>query len=241
MKITKWTKKLSAALVAGGLLVPAAVHAAPLDTNLLVDPGFEDVDSGSPGAYGALPLNSWSDGTSTGFTYATGQYDNGGPLAGGQQRYFTSNQSTGGNTDAAATGDVAQMIDVSSGDSATLIASGEARYIASGFFTTYDTDEDFGKLHLDFLDGGAGSLGTGEIGPDVNEGGWTQHSGSGSIPIGTASILVSVYGGGINGGPDGYIDNTSLVISRVPEPTSLGLAGLGLAGAGLVRRRRMEQ
>jgi len=83
MKIGNWTKKLAAALVAGGVMLPLAADAAPLNSNLLVDPGFEDVNA-TTGAYGSLELNSWTDGTVvSNFTYASGQYDLGGPLAGG--------------------------------------------------------------------------------------------------------------------------------------------------------------
>lgn len=239
MKITSLTKKLGAALVAGGLMIPSTIEAASLNTNLISDPGFEDVNA-TAGAYGALQLNSWSDGTHTGYTYASGQYDNGGPLVGGGARYFSSNQTTGAGTDADAPGQITESIDLSTGDSAAVIASGTARYSFGAFFTTYDTDEDFGALHLEFLDAGAGSLGADSVGPLVNEGGWTAHTGGGLVPAGTASVLVSVFGTAVNGGPDGYIDNTSFSISEIPEPTSMLLAGLGLAGVGLTRRRNRD-
>ena len=47
MKITNWKRKLAASLIAAGLMSPVALHAAPLDTNLVANPSFEDA--------GALP------------------------------------------------------------------------------------------------------------------------------------------------------------------------------------------
>jgi len=210
MKVTDIRRKLAASLVAGGLMFPAAGHAADLDTNLVSDPGFEDVNS-TVGAYGALQLNSWSDGSDVGFTYAQGQYDNGGPLASGGSRYFSSNQTTSGDADAP--GEIAQLIDVSTGATGAEIAAGEASINLSGFFTTYDTNEDFGTLQVDFLDAGSANLGSVSIGPTSNEGGWTQHTGGGVVPPGTATLQVSVFGTAVNGGPDGYIDNVDVQVS----------------------------
>lgn len=230
----KFNRKMLATAFAGGLafLGVNQAQATILNTNIVADPGFENVNAGAPGAYGALPLLSWTDGTDTGFTYASGQYDNGGPLAGGGQRYFTSNQSAGGDADAP--GEVAQLIDVSTGASGALIATGNAQYSMSAFFSTYVADGDQGRLHLDFLNAGNASLGTTEIGPGGNVGTWTFLSDTGAIPVGTATIQVSVYGVAVNSGPDGYVDNVDVRI--IPEPASLALVGLG--GLMMLRRRR---
>lgn len=230
-------KKMLATIFSGGLALVGtqAANAAVLGANLVVDPGFEDVNA-TTGAYGALQLNSWAGGSHTGYTYASGQYDNGGPLAGGGQRYFTSNQTSGGGTDAVAPGEIAQVIDLSTGDTATQIAAGTAGYDFSAFFTTYSTDGDFGAMHLDFQNAGGASLGTDTIGPAANEGGWVQHAGGGLIPIGTAKVAVSVYGTAVASGPDGYVDNTSFSVNEIPEPASLALLGLG--GLLMLRRRK---
>jgi hypothetical protein len=55
-------------------------------------------------------------------------------------------------------------------------------------------------------------------------------------PVGTASILVSVFGTPVNGGPDGYLDNVDVRI--VPEPASLALIGMG--GLLMLKRRRNQ-
>lgn len=206
MKVTDIRRKLAASLVAGGLMIPVASHAADLDTNLIVDPGFEDVNA-TMGAYGSLQLNSWSDGTISGYTYAAGQYDLGGPLAGGGARYFTSN----GGADATGPGQVMQLIDVSTGDSAAAITAGEAVVSLNSFMTSY-AEQDQAFLHVDFLDGSSASLGTFEI-SDSDTSTWSQNSGGGLIPIGTQTLGVSVYGVAGSGGPDGYQDNVDVQVS----------------------------
>ena len=178
MKVTNWRKKIAAALIAGGVMAPTALRAAPLDTNLIVDPGFEDVDTGTTCCYDAVKLNSWADGTQSGFAYAyTQNYDNGGPLAGGGDYYFTANGDDG-IADITTPEQVAQNIGISTGDSGALIAISEAAYNVSAFFSSYLTNGDFGTVHVDFLDGGGASLGTGQISEgDVST--WSQHSGTG--------------------------------------------------------------
>ena len=71
MKVTNWRRKLAASLVAGGLLAPCAVEAANLDTNLVANPGFEDVDVATTCCYlsAAVKINSWTNGTKSGFAY----------------------------------------------------------------------------------------------------------------------------------------------------------------------------
>jgi hypothetical protein len=70
MKICNWCRKLACTLAAGGLLTSSAALAANLDTNLVVDPSFENVDLGTTGNYNSVKLNSWSDGTQPGFAYS---------------------------------------------------------------------------------------------------------------------------------------------------------------------------
>lgn len=58
MKINNWRRKLAATLVAGGLISPAAAHAANLNTNLVTNGDFENVNVNVFGEYaGPLVLN----------------------------------------------------------------------------------------------------------------------------------------------------------------------------------------
>jgi len=248
MKITNWCRKLSAAVVAGGLLVPCAASAAPLGTNLVANPGFENVNiNSSQGGYNAVEILEWTDGTAVGFAYSHDgsldgggmtipDYANGGPLAGGGSFYFTSNATDG---DISMPGQVMQTIDLASGPTAAAIATGRATFELSAFFSSYSDDGDFGNVQLEFLDL---SLAPILIPPvvisDNDTTMWTQVGTSGSIPLTAFAARVSVYGTPVTAGPDGYIDNVDFRV--VPEPATMWLCGLGIAGAGVIRLRRRD-
>jgi hypothetical protein len=242
MKITNWRRKLSAALIAGGLLVPSAAGAAALNTNLVSDPGFEDVNTGVTCCYSAVKLNSWADGSQSGFAYNYSQmYDGGGPLAGGGTYYFTANAEGTGGGDISTPGQVAQKINLSTGPTAAAIAIGQATFQLGAFFSSYAPDTDFGSLQVDFLSSGGGTLGSALITdtPGMNKV-WRRLSTSGLVPIGTAEARISPFGTVSTrlGGPDGYIDNVDFRI--VPEASTVALVGMGLAAGLLLRHRRLD-
>jgi hypothetical protein len=222
MKVTDLGRKLKAALVAGGLLAPCAVHthAAPLDTNLLANPGFENVTFSPPlGNYSSPRILDW---TGTGFAYSHGatggapDYANGRPLVGGGTYYFTAGRP---GADLLNPGEFYQDIDVSTGPSGTLIAGGTAAYRVSAFFSSYLAQGDFGNVHLDFRNASNVSLGTAIL-SDNDTSTWTQNFRGGLIPVGTATVRVSLYGTRIGGGnTDGYMDNVDFrVTSEVLQP-----------------------
>jgi hypothetical protein len=245
MKIYNWCKKLSTALVAGGIMAPLPSYAAGLGVNLVSNPGFESVDTASPGVYNAVKILNWGDGSSTGFAYAYTQgYDFGGPLAGGGNYYFTSNQSGGDGTDVTAPGTISQLIDVSTGSTATAIAAGSATFNLSAFFTTYVKagvpDGDIANIELRFVDASNTGISAVTLSNSSPLSPWAMYSTSGQVPVGTAKLFVSLYGTPVTNGPDGYIDNIVLQIKGVPEPSTVVLAGIGVAAAGLrvIRRRK---
>jgi hypothetical protein len=248
MKIGNWCRKLSATLVAGGLMVPVAAHAAGLNTNLVVNAGFENVDLAVTGDYNGPKILDWTVPVA-GFAYShNGSSSNAGVvpnyangvLASGGNWYFTTNNAdasvgdSGGDIDTLAEA-INQSIDVSTGPSASAIAGG-ATYSLSAFFNTYTNHSDGGIVHVDFLDAANGNLGSANIQPPGNVQQWTQISTSGAVPTGTTAVRISAYGfTGQSGGADGYIDNVDFRI--IPEPSSIALAGLGIATAALRRRR----
>ena len=94
MKVTDLRRKLRIALAAGGLLAPATLHGADLNTNLLTNSDFESVDdTGTLGAYNTPAISGWiaSGPERQGFAYShdgsasagnvVPDYANGAPLA----------------------------------------------------------------------------------------------------------------------------------------------------------------
>ena len=147
MKVTDLRRKLLAALAAGGMLAPSAVFAANLNENLVINGGFENVDVATTGSYRAPLILDWTplNVDTRGFAYShdgsssnagvVPNYANGAAPPTSGHWYFTSNKS-GGPTPPLERidqpGEFYQDIDVSSGDSAALIAQGIAGFNLSG-------------------------------------------------------------------------------------------------------------
>jgi hypothetical protein len=252
MKINNWCRKLSASLVAGGLLcMPSAARAANLGENLVVNGGFESVDINTVGAsYNSPKILNWTgpnmfayshDGSSSS-TGVVPDYADGDPPANSGHWYFTSNN-TGMDTPTDVHDPDLYFQDINVGTTATgaSIAAGTARFSLQAFMSSYLTQADFGNVRADFRNAGGTSLGMSTISDTADDGPdniWNLTSANGVVPVGTATVRVSLYGTALTGGADGYIDNVSLVITQIPEPSSVALAGLGLAGLGALRRRK---
>ncbi|HEX6963716.1 MAG TPA: hypothetical protein VF175_17750 [Lacipirellula sp.] len=223
MKVTDIRRKLAAVLAASGMMAPAAAHAADLNTNLIVNPGFEAVDFGTLNGAGAPAVQNWAN---FGFTYSHDgssgipDYANGGPLAGGGSWYFYPGSNGGGGPrhHSKATA-ITQSIDLSTGATATLIPTGTATFNLSAFFSTYLTQEDYGVVQVDFLNSSNAVIGSGMVSPgQQNLQTWTQFTSSGAIPLGTTSALVSAWGANTSGNSDGYMDNLDFQVSdQLPE------------------------
>jgi hypothetical protein len=225
MKVTNWRRKLMASLAAGGMLSPSLVSAANLDTNLVMNGNFETVDTGTLGTYMAPKVVSWSGGP--GFAYShdksvTGipDYADGTDPPNAGLWYFTSN-----NNPSLPSGDwrapdlVFQDVDVSTGPTGTQIATGEAAFKLSAFMSSFANDNDSGNVQVDFKNAGGTTIGSTSI-SDLDFGPtnvWSLNSNSGILPVGTASIRVSIFGTPRNGGADGYIDNVDFQISKASD------------------------
>jgi hypothetical protein len=219
MKVN-WRKNVARTLVATGLLSPAAATAANLDTNLVVNPGFESVDLGVTGTYNAPRINNW---TGAGFAYSHNpgatsipDYADGADPPGAGTWYFSANNAPG-----TPTGDIRepdlfyQDLDVSTGPTATQIATGEAAFSLAAYMSSYLNDNDFGIARVDFRDSGGSSLGFREIrdsDPGPNNV-WSLNSTFGLIPTATRTLRVSLFGGVVNGGTDAYIDNVDVQVT----------------------------
>jgi len=231
MKVTDLRRKLMAALAAGGVLAPSAAYAANLNTNLVTNPGFENVDLLTTGDYGAPLILDWIGAPPAppalgykGFAYShdgsagVPDYANGGPLAGGGSWYFTPNNDAEDINGVATVADIDgpsqfyQDIDVSTGASGTLIATGTAAFRVSAFFSGYFTNGDLGNVHLSFRNSSAVELSTAIL-TAVDPSAWMQNSTGGTIPVGTATVRVSLFGTPVTGGPDGYTDNVDFQVT----------------------------
>src|SRR5262245_60188105 len=133
MKVTDLRRKLMAALAAGGLLAPSAVYAANLDTDLVINGGFENVDLATTSTYHSPKILDWlgqsafaysHDGSSSN-TGVVPNYAEGAPPPSSGHWYFTPNVS---NPDISAANVFYQDIDVSGGATGTAIASGLAGF-----------------------------------------------------------------------------------------------------------------
>jgi hypothetical protein len=251
MKITNWRRKLSAALMAGGLLAPSAAQSAGLNTNLVTNGDFESVNLAVTGAYNGPLVLGWTgpnlfayshDGSSSS-TGVVPDYADGADPPNAGHWYFTPNNA-GALTDVHDPDVYFQDINVGTGDTGAAIAAGQARYSLSAFMSSYLNDTDFGNVRVDFRNGG-GSLGVVTISdPDFGPNNvWSLSSASGAVPVGTASLRVSLFGTRTAGGAgaDGYTDNVDLRISRIPEPCTVAFAGIGLAAMGLGRLPRRRE
>ena len=161
MRVTNWRRNLMAGIMAGGIFAPAAAMSADLNTNLVTDPSFENVDSNDMGPSASLRLLDWSDTNADGnaaddnFAYLFAQnYAGVNTPAGAGEHYFSGGFGT---TNGQAT--IAQAVDVSTGATASLIDSGEAAFELSGFFSSYLTQLDASSLRVRFLDASAAELG----------------------------------------------------------------------------------
>jgi hypothetical protein len=226
MKVTDLRRKLMSALAAGGLLAPSAMHAANLNTNLVVNGDFEIVDTvNAPfGDYNAPRILNWV-GTGVAYSHdgsisngvAVPDYANGADPPSAGHWYFTPNASA---VEVRNPGQFYQDIDVSTGDTASTISSGFAGFNLNAYMSTYSTNRDFGNIQLDFRSGSGASLGT-SVMSDSDAGTsnvWSLNTKTGLIPIGTRTVRLSAYGTAVNGGPDGYMDNVDFQVTVTPLP-----------------------
>ncbi|MBA3483721.1 MAG: PEP-CTERM sorting domain-containing protein [Pirellulales bacterium] len=233
MKVSDLRRKLAATLVASGMLAPTASYAVNLNTNLVVNPGFESVDFGTTGSYGSPLILDWAN---TGFAFSHDgsggipDYANGGEPPNSGSWYFAPGYrnepiNTSPRHHSLATA-ITQTIDVSTGPSGTLIAGGTAKFNLSAYFSSYGTQIDHGVVQVDFLNAGSTVLGSATVTPGpLNLPDWTQVLNAGSIPVGTASVKVSAWGVLASSGAasDGYMDNLDFQISNALPVLSLNV------------------
>jgi hypothetical protein len=227
MKVTDLRRGLLATLAAGGMIAPSATYAANLNTDLVVNGGFENVDLATTSTVNAPKILDWLGVSSFAYSHdgsssssgVVPNYAEGTPPPDSGHWYFTSNISA---PDTNAPNQFYQDIAVGSGATGNAIASGFAGYDLSAFMSSYLNDADIGRANVEFRNGSGAVLGSALM-SDSDPGSanvWNQNTKTGVIPIGTATVRLSIYGTPVgNGGPDGYIDNVTFKVSVVPLPS----------------------
>jgi hypothetical protein len=250
MKIRNWCKNVAATLVAAGVLSPSALNAASLGVNLVVNGNFENVNTTVTGNYNGPLILDWTgpnlfayshNGSTTSAGVVPDYADGADPPNAGNWYFTANNTGTTDPTDVRAPGVYYQDIVLSSGPSAALIAGGAAEFNLSAYMSSYLNDADFGNVQAEFRNAANVPLATALI-TDAADAGpnnvWNLSSTSGLIPIGTASVRLSLFGTPVNAGADAYIDNVDFRV--VPEPASGVLAGAGILASALKRRSKVD-
>lgn len=165
------------------------------------------------------------------------RYAHGGEPAGGSGVNFTSSFA------------VPTLTLTSFGFSTAQIDSGNLSFNLAAQFSTYSTQNDYAVVSVQFRDATSTNIGSPvQIGSSAlvaalpSNGastplrGWTTDSLSGSVPVGTREVVVTMFQTKTPQGTytDGYVDNVSLTV--VPEPSSMLLSLVG--GMFLLRRRK---
>lgn len=230
-----------------GLALTQAAGAASVGVDLIVNGDFEDVTAVTEGFDARELASGWSTtlgGSVFAYNYAQnyddrndlGEVPAGNDAGSSTDYYFTMNTTDTG---------AIQNVDLSSGETLTLINSGVAQYDVRGFFTNYLNDAEGGQLTLSFYDGDPGVDGTGAsllgettfLDDDLDA--WSEVGGIGDIDAATRWARISLDQNpatGLSGGPDVYIDNVSFSVNPIPEPSSVLLGGLSVFFL-LVRKR----
>lgn len=259
--LDKSMRKIAITLVAGlssSLLVSSPLHAATLNTNLIVNgdaeqgqgdpignavganipaiPGWSPTGNFSVLQYGAKGFDFFT--TPSGQTLSVSGLPDAtspGPVNRGKNLFYGGG--AGGSSSAS------QLINVA--DIASIIDKGKGAFNLSGWLGGYRTDLDSAQLDISFLGQDNQSLGKASIiSPTPEQRNNTTallfQSNKGVVPVGTKSINVVLNANYVRGRVnDAFADNLSLVVTKVPEPSS-GFFLLGTCSVmvwGLRRKR----
>jgi hypothetical protein len=250
MKITNLRKAIAASLMASGLVCGSAAYAAEID-HVIGDPSFDDtpVAAGGYSYFNGLPDSAWeSDGT---WWYNTDYATNTSakrpdPRTGDQAahgygsynwqtlgdtfeagRTYTLSTYAGGDSDATGPADGSDRIYLYLYDGTAKPASFDAESLVSA---SYERD---GLLDV-FNGEGTGTNAGWTIGGG-NEWGLISVSYTATADVEGLPIGVAFYGRG-----DAALDDVSLTsIESVPEPSTVVLCGLGIAGLLVLKRRKL--
>lgn len=219
--------KLAIVAVAG---LACSAISAPLDTNLVINASFENVDVFVPGPYSSVLLLDWydaqfDDNDIFAYAYSTGYSGSNIPAGSGDYFYFGGVDSSPGELL------IFQQFDVSGGDTGALIATGNAYFDVRAYFSGYLEQNDSNFVTAFFLDGGGNEIGSETIGGadfvlnlGITDGqrDWGEDRRGGLIPAGTQSVLIGIGASDSDAYHDGYVDlvDFQVTATRPPVPPS---------------------
>jgi hypothetical protein len=222
--------RMGVGVLAGGLLFVGQAKAVPV-----INESFEVNPSKLFGVFSSYAYNQ--------------NYTSVNTPPGGGERYFTGDTGLFEQTHTATVG----LTDLGAGIPAAAIDAGLGRYDLSAYFSTYQGQNDFSEVRLQFTDasgsavapmiaiGGLDFVSALDFAP--NAGGVAGHrdfgldTEVGDIPLGARSAEVTIYTQRLAGAAaDGYLDLLRLDVTAVPEPG--GAAALVGLTAAMTRRRR---
>ena len=192
MKVTDLRRKLLAALAAGGMLAPSAVYAANLNTDLVINGGFENVDLATTSLYNSPRILNWSGASAFAYSHngsssnagVVPNYADGTPPPSSGNWYFTPNVSEPAIN---APNLFYQDINVAGGDTGNAISSGFAGFTLNAYMSSYLNDNDIARANLEFRNNSGTVLGSSLLSdsdPGPNNV-WNLNTKTGVIPVGT--------------------------------------------------------
>lgn len=228
MIIRNLTRRLGLMFLSLGLLTTA--QAADLQTNLVVNPSFEEVDDGDLGPFESVRFFDWEDvdgdeDDNFAYFYSFGYSGTPQPPDSGDFHF------TGGFTTVAGEPLLTQTIALDSGATADAIAGGDAPFYLSAFFSTFQDQLEASSVRVQFLDGG-NVLGEAAIGGVDFLGGlpvisgqryWGQDVANGIIPAATTDVQIDILPNGDATNYDGYLDLVDFRVGGLPTDEALVL------------------
>ena len=228
MKISNWCKKLSATMVAAGVLAPAASHAIDIP---LGDPSFENYLVPSRGyAYAADPLGAYRPTGSSAYAEATLFTKRPAPRTGNQAMHGLFNYSAQETSAVFEAGRTYTFSLWAQNDELLNESNGVFLYIFDGNVAFSDANSLAGGLFTAINQRGAGMTAA------HSQANWTPISISHTVLAGAPEIGHPV-GVGFFARKDSAVDDAALS-SVVPEPGSLIMVGLGGLSVLALRRRK---
>ncbi len=218
-------------LTAGALAV-TSVHAQTTTANLLTNPGAEQGTGNDPGI-----VTGWTAGGTTNPGRDDGTLDGIAPYA-GTYAFFGGTGGSGSN------GTLTQRVDLVGAGLTVALINTPGTTATFSFFERSLNDGgtpnvgDAAGVNLFFLNAAGTQIGTATNGPFYSPGQWTFETATAAVPAGTRYVdFQMTFLKRIGVDSDGYIDNASLTVSVVPEPSTWALL-LGAVGIVALALRR---